>query len=158
MSKLFFCFIIFSFSYYYSFSQSPLNYSINSGSGNKKVDTINIDYVIGEPLVTNSNLVSIPLANLIDSTLGIYSFENYNFKMFPNPTTNYIVVSFPATAHYNIDLLDNSGKYVGNIYSGDMKENENYSLSLTNYNISVGAYLLHITSKQINTFVKIIKI
>ena len=143
--------IILFVSYNNCFSQE-INYSVNNGSGSKNIDSLKIDYVIGEPIIINSIL----LADLIDTTSGIYQINNYQLKLFPNPTTNYITISLPITDNYDIDLLDNIGKFIGNIYSGFINCNEYNSFSIEDFNTTSGIYLLNIKSKEINMLLNFI--
>lgn len=146
---------------YNSVAQNPLNYSVNSSSGSNSIelnynDTISIDYIIGEPIAISSYLITIPLANLIDSFDNIYQYDTYYFKMFPNPTTNYLIISLPVTDNYDIDLLDNAGRIIGNVYSDAIISDENYYLSIERFNLSTGSYYIHIQSKKINTLLNFI--
>ena len=148
--------LILIFASYNILAQNTLNYSVNSTSGSNKIDSISINYVIGEPIAVSSYLITIPLANLVDSFDNIYQYDNYYFKMFPNPTTDYLIISLPISDNYNIDLLDNTGKVVGNIYSDKIISDVDYCLSIEHFNLSTGSYYIHIQSKKINTLLHFI--
>ncbi|MCL2039266.1 MAG: T9SS type A sorting domain-containing protein [Bacteroidetes bacterium] len=146
---------------YNSIAQNTLNYSANSTSSSNLIeinynDSVSIDYVVGEAISTNSYLITIPLANLVDSFDNIYQYDAYYFKIFPNPATNYIIISFPISDNYDIDLLDNAGKTIGNICSDEINSDENCYLSIEDFNLPSGPYYLHIQSKKINTFLSFI--
>ena len=141
--------IIILFSTQYCFTQT-LNYSVNSGSESKNIDTLKIDYVIGEAIAMSSNLINVSVATLSDSVNGIYQIGNEQLKLFPNPANNWFSIELPITAHYEIDLLDNSGKHIINLHTGNINCYEVQSFLLNKLNIANGSYLLHIKSKEIN--------
>ena len=147
--------IILLFMCNYCFAQT-LNYSVNSGSENKNIDNIKINYVVGEPIAVSFNLTNISIADLIDTTNGIYQYKNFHLTLFPNPSTHYITLSLPITDDYEIDLLDNVGSHIANIYKGNIESNIGNTIELTKFNLICGSYLLHIKSEKINTLLNFI--
>jgi hypothetical protein len=141
------------------YSQNLEN-NVNSGSGEFVGDTLIINYVIGEPIISFASdkvsLTSIPLANLIDSTDGIYTAEGIAFKVFPNPVKDIFYISIDQSNNYNIRIYDLDGNLISNLYSGFINSNDNIGCDISTFNLPTTTYLVNIKSNTINTFVHII--
>jgi len=83
---------------------------------------------------------------------GIYSFE-----VFPNPSSNMVNIVFTNGKSQKIDIwiYDQSGKFVGHVFSGPMKENEtlNQDYSIKKYGKGI-YYLVIEMHKEGNSLVK----
>ena len=103
------------------FAQTTIDHSVNSGSGSYTTPTISVDYVVGEPLVGienfNFSFTTIPLADLTDSSSGIYTINNISFKVYPNPVSQFIVFSISEQNHYEIALFDINGVFISTLHS-----------------------------------------
>lgn len=88
------------------------------------------------------------------SSQGIASTtNNYDYKIFPNPTSSEISIKgIPIGQEVKITLSDLTGKTVKEIFSTD---NESLSIPITNF--SVGMYIMEIQQGNTLSQVKIIK-
>ncbi len=122
----------------------------------------NIGYAIGQPfyttVVNDENSLSqgviqgYEIMKLSTSLNNSRQDLNFTAKLYPNPTTDDLVLSVEEQGDYNVYLFDNSGKQINSFGLTDKK----HRIPLRNY--SAGVYYLSIFSKNnlINTF-KIIK-
>jgi hypothetical protein len=143
-----------------SLYSQTLENSLNSSSGEFVGDTLIINYVVGEPIISFASdkisLTSIPLANLIDSTDGIYTAEEITFKVFPNPVKDIFYVSIDKSNNYYIRIYDLEGNLISNLYSGFINSNDNIGCDISTFNLPTATYLVNIKSNTTNTFVQII--
>ncbi|AWA30015.1 hypothetical protein HYN48_07950 [Flavobacterium magnum] len=122
------------------------------------VKTVGSDiYVAGAASVSEN--VDFALVRYKEMPLGSNDLTGADFKVYPNPFTNYINVKFnlSITENLSVDLYDITGKKICFLNSGIFHTGEN-SLNLKfPESLANGLYLLNISNGKASSVVKVIK-
>ena len=152
--KYFILSCIFLFSINNAYSQSSF---VASGGNSESLNTLNIDYSIGQIFYQNvsSNInykEGVLQSFYIDG--DVIEFDFISLKAYPNPTTNKIFISLGiddiGALSYSVSSV--SGAY---IMEGDIDSNP-FSLDVST--LANGVYFVHIFKQEkLNKTIKIIK-
>ena len=152
--KYFILSCIFLFSLNNAYSQSSF---VASGGNSESLNTLNIDYSIGQIFYQNvsSNInykEGVLQSFYVDG--DVIEFDFISLKAYPNPTTNKIFISLGID---DIGALSYSVSSVGGAYimEGDIDSNP-FSLDVST--LANGVYFVHIFKQdKLNKTIKIIK-
>ena len=152
--KYFILSCIFLFSLNNAYSQSSF---VASGGNSESLNTLNIDYSIGQIFYQNvsSNInykEGVLQSFYVDG--DVIEFDFISLKAYPNPTTNKIFISLGID---DIGALSYSVSSVGGAYimEGDIDSNP-FSLDVST--LANGVYFVHIFKQEkLNKTIKIIK-
>ncbi len=142
------------------FSQTAIKKSsIDSGGASETTGNITLIYTIGEVAVqeqTNGNIHISEGFISVDShqSLGIDDGFNplQNVNVFPNPTSEFLVVNLEKLGDYELFLFDLNGQKLASYPLINQKD-----LQIDFQAYSVGTYFLVIKNKDQNSSFKIIK-
>jgi len=144
-----------------SFSQVTLvKSSVDSGGASVTNGTISILYTIGEVNVQETTVGSLHISEGfigpdIQAGLDIQDYTNLaGVKVFPNPATDYITISFSEEANYNIAVFDQLGKQIKEINTG---QTSTQSINMQNYSRGIYLVLVKNTVKQQYVSYKVVK-
>lgn len=91
--------------------------------------------------------------------LTVKDIQPSSFKVFPNPTANYLILSYelPETTNLLVELYDASGRLVKVLYNNtEIAGTHEKDFDLSNFNS--GIYFLHLKSKDSTANFEIIKL
>ena len=144
-----------------AFSQTAIKKSsIDSGGATASSGDIAIIYTIGEVAVQESTASDIHISEGFISpdilaSIGIQDYTSLaGINVFPNPTTDYITISFSEEANYNISVFDYLGKQIETI---DTETTSEQSLDMQSYSSGVYLVLVKNTAKQQYATYKVMK-
>ena len=71
-------------------------------------------------------------------------------KNSPNPFTNSTKILFilPENDHVSVDVFDISGKYVTNLFTGDVNKNQEYTVEFNGSDLPSGLYIYKMTAND----------
>ncbi len=127
-----------------AFSQTIEKSSISSGGESTSNGTLTMVYSIGEANIAESTTGNIHISEGfisegLNATLGIKDLAKIEgVKVFPNPTVDYVNISFSETINAQIRVFDLTGK---ELYSNTISSDKT-SINLSRYN--KGTYLVHV--------------
>lgn len=125
------------------------NFKDNNDDGDTYT-TINEDYNgNGNPMDDDLNSNTIPdyLDNLVSGNLLSNDFFNSNFKLYPNPTYNFIV--FEISTSFNLEIFDTQSKLISKI--------ENCASKIDVSNLESGIYFFKIEVENNFVIKKVVK-
>ncbi|NOY49128.1 MAG: T9SS type A sorting domain-containing protein [Chlorobi bacterium] len=99
------------------------------------------------PAVQISDFQSTILDVQLDPLVSVGETNNITAKIYPNPTTDVVNVSFPIKDVYHLSLIDNRGK---TLLSKTVDE-QNYKMNLAGF--SAGKYIISIKNSKGESFV-----
>ena len=118
----------------------------------------NVCIEVDDPIKANNKQVpydnwTIQRKHYFDSlcTLSVEKFVTENFKVYPNPTSEYVVIDQKDTENVHIEsvqIIDNTGKWIRSV-----KENFNY---INVSDLASGTYLFVIQTNKGNKVEKVI--
>ena len=152
--KYFILSCIFLFSLNNAYSQSSF---VASGGNSESLNTLNIDYSIGQIFYQNVSSNINYKEGVIQSFYvdgDVIEFDFISLKAYPNPTTNKIFISLGID---DIGALSYSVSSVAGAYimEGDIDSNQ-FSLDVST--LANGVYFVHIFKQEkLNKTIKIIK-
>lgn len=82
----------------------------------------------------------------VDDELAVESYEDDNFKVFPNPTSTLLNVNFISVSNYNFEIFDLNGKKLTQLKTSKLLNTIDFS------QYQKGMYILHI--QDIDTHAK----
>ncbi|WP_299332820.1 T9SS type A sorting domain-containing protein [uncultured Psychroserpens sp.] len=87
-----------------------------------------------------------------ESTLLLESQNFERFKLYPNPSHDFVTIDFPVGSEtYNIQIFDVLGKRVKQL---DANQHQSFKMNVND--LPAGLYLVHINSKLMNTTMKLL--
>ena len=144
-----------------AFSQTAIKkQSIDSGGAVASSGNTAVIYTIGEPVVQEASISNIHISEGfispdIQAGLDIQDYTNLaGVKVFPNPATDYITISFSEEANYNIAVFDQLGKQIKEINTG---QTSTQSINMQNYSRGIYLVLVKNTVKQQYVSYKVVK-
>ncbi len=144
-----------------AFSQTAIKKeSIDSGGATASSGDIEIIYTIGEVVVQESTEGDIHISEGFISpdilaTIGVQDYTSLvGVNVFPNPTTDYITISFSEEANYNISVFDYLGKQIEEFNTNQTSEQ---SLDMQSYSSGVYLVIVKNTAKQQYITYKVMK-
>jgi len=144
-----------------AFSQTAIKkQSIDSGGAVASSGNTAVIYTIGEPVVQEATVSNIHISEGfispdIQASTGIQDYTNLaGIKVFPNPTADYITISFSEEANYNITVFDYLGKQIEDFNTAQISVQ---SLNMQNYSPGVYLILVKNTAKQQYVSYKVLK-
>lgn len=134
--------------------------SIDSGGGIATAGNLKIIHTIGETVVqeNSSGTIHISEGFISPEILNSLDLQDYTtltgVRVFPNPTTDYINISFSETGNYTITIFDYQGKQIATM---DTNKTDTQIINMDTY--STGVYLVVVknTAKQQFKVYKVIK-
>ena len=110
-------------------------------------------------IVFNGICADTAISNItVINSSGIINNNIVNkFDVYPNPVINQtnIVFSLNISTNLTIDLINNIGVKINEIYDGNVNPNKQYNIEFNNHNIPAGVYYIIFKT---NYFVEIKKI
>ena len=144
-----------------SYSQTAIKKeSIDSGGATASNGDTAIIYTIGEVVVQESSegTISISEGFISPDILAFIGVQDYTslagVSVFPNPTTDYINISFSEVANYNITVFDYLGKQIEELNTQQTAEQ---SLDMQSYSSGVYLVVVKNTAKQQYKTYKVVK-
>lgn len=144
-----------------SYSQTAIKKEvIDSGGATASNGATTIIYTIGEVVVQESSVGTIHISEGFISpdiweTIGVQDYTALaGISVFPNPTTDYITISFSEIANYNITVFDYLGKQIEDF---NTQQTSTHSLDMQSYSDGVYLVLVKNTAKQQYTTNKVVK-
>ena len=125
-------------------ASTGVSYKWNDGSITKSIKpTISGDYSVKVTDINGCSNVSDNVTISINDCVSIDNISTKNIKVFPNPTSDKLIITFPDyQTNLEIKLFDNSGKLVKSMFSSE-KEIDLYVADL-----SEGIYILKLKSEN----------
>jgi len=140
---------------------TTITHYITSDTNGEDFSIVNdLAFTLGDKFTT-VNVPSMSLHSLvynIDTALGVSEFENLNrnniFKLFPNPTKDYITVDFNLVSNYQLSIYQLNGSKVFETKALNAKT---HKLNINAF--AKGLYLIKVNSENndLNTTLKFIK-
>jgi hypothetical protein len=125
-------------------ASTGVSYKWNDGSVTKSIKpTISGDYSVKVTDINGCSNVSDNVTILINECVSIDNISAKNIKVFPNPTSDKLIISFPDyQTNLEIKLFDNSGKLVKSMFSSEKE------IDLNVADLSEGIYILKLKSEN----------
>ena len=143
-----------------AFSQTAIKKSsIDSGGASVTNGNTTIIYTVGEVVIQEETVGNIHLSEGfigkdIQKALGVSNFELFNeFKIYPNPTSDYVNIIFNKSSNYEISITDLNGKRINHFKSKKLSNTINIS------KLSAGIYLIVLKDTKAKKYnsIKLIK-
>ena len=143
-----------------TFSQTNIKKSnIDSGGASIINGNTTVIYTVGEVVVQEQTVGNIHLSEGfigkdIQKVLGVSNFELFNeFKIFPNPTSDYVNIIFNKSSYYEISITDLNGRKINQIKSKKCSNTIDVS------SLSSGTYFIILKDINVNKYnsIKLIK-
>ena len=103
-----------------------------------------LSFTIGEPLTSTytgaTTMVTQGFHQPDKNTAGINQNEDFVFNIYPNPTQNYIIISYSdeSIKNYTVDLIDQLGQVLATrVLSGNNQQIDVSTLAAGNYHLRV---------------------
>ena len=103
-------------------------------------DPNDYDNIVATATDANANTSEFGIS--INYTLSISQFESYNFKIYPNPVSNRLIIQPPISEAYDLQLVNTLGQVIS------IQNNNTASTELDVSMLSNGLYFLNITSEN----------
>jgi len=143
-----------------TFSQTAIKKSsIDSGGASVTNGNTTIIYTVGEVVIQEETVGNIHLSEGfigkdIQKVLGVSNFELFNeFKIYPNPTSDYVNIIFNKSSNYEISITDLNGRKINQFKSKKCSNTIDVS------SLSTGIYLIVLKDIETNKYntIKLIK-